>query len=123
YRLWRLLLATSSLETLKNFRQLIPNAREGGPWPTEPMITAIATSTASNENLETDCSKLTNCASWNWTPSAGEDVSTYKSGKVLYVAGCIYYKGLDDRLWFTDYCVSWEGGQDFLNCPNRNHVH
>jgi hypothetical protein len=98
--------------------------KQGGPWPTKPEVTSIATSTASNENVQTDCSKLTNCASWNWTPEIEKDVATFRSGKkVLYLAGCVYYKGLDDHPWFTDYCVQWVGGQRFLNCPHRNYLH
>lgn len=102
-----------------------PECKEGGPWPTEPIVTAIAISTASNENMQTDCSKLTNCATWNWTPAIEKNVATFRPDKkqVLYVAGCIYYKGLDGHPWFTDYCVRWMGGQNFLNCPNRNYVH
>lgn len=85
------------------------------PWPIEPKMTAIATS---EKDASGECLSQQNCAIWWWTPYSRDDV-TLRKGDVLYAAGCIYYKGLDGRKWFTDYCVIWDGGSGFPSCNDK----
>jgi hypothetical protein len=62
--------------------------------------------------------------SWLWDAAQGQDLGDL-SGKTVFVTGCIYYKGLDHKRYFSDLCVSWGGGDYFPICPDvtRDFIH
>jgi hypothetical protein len=61
---------------------------------------------------------------WIWDLAQGQDL-TDLSGKTVFITGCIYYKGLDHKRYFSDVCVSWGGGDYFPTCTDlaRNFIH
>jgi len=83
-----------------------------------PKVTKMESAIAPSESSEPE-----------WSPAQNEDLSeVYRSGKVLYVVGCVYYFGLDrQKRYFSDLCVTWapNAPQDFQSCddPNRNYAH
>lgn len=94
-----------------------PQCNEFGPWPTGAKISALAPGPFVNG--------YPGLGAWSLSPAEGQDVAEANSGKTLFVVGCTYYKGLDNRSWFSDFCVSWAGGDNFPACQDhsRNYVH
>lgn len=52
------------------------------------------------------------------------DNSSLVKGNIVYIVGCMYYRGLDGNFFYSDYCVTWEGENRFRKCtdPHRNYV-
>ncbi len=113
--------------------------KEGGPWPKGNRLTALVpyelppslslsllapARKGKPESITIPMQPIGSVA-WNWTPAEGFDAASVNRRKTLFIAGCIYYRGLDDKTHFSDVCVSWGGGTDFPPCPDlaRNFVH
>lgn len=110
--------------------------KEGGPWPKGNRLTALvpyqpppsvtlSIPAGAKPGLITIPMQPIGATAWDWTPGEGFDPASVNKGKTLFVIGCIYYRGLDDRTHFSDVCASWAGGTDFPSCPDltRNFVH
>lgn len=93
-----------------------PRCSKSGKWPTDAPYSALVPGPGTKEAPE--------LGAWVWEPAQGQDVTLVNAGKILFVVGCIYYKGLDGNVWFSDVCVSWAGGDSFRSCSdhNRNYV-
>ena len=94
-----------------------PQCKEGSSWPRGNRLTALV---PYNSALAP-----TGITRWEWTPAEGQNVTEASNDKPLFIVGCIYYKGLDDSGYFSDFCVSWAGGNNFPVCTDssRNYIH
>ena len=101
-------------------------AAKGPPYPRDPVCedkwnppanlapTAVA---SDNTNNYLD--------SWpHWIAGQAQDISDYNRGKTLYAIGCVWYRSLDNELYYTDICTYWDpkNGNSFAFCiaPDRN---
>ena len=94
-----------------------PRCDENTALPKDIQTTALATVDAYGGNPP-------NANIQHWNLRRSDDPSEVTSGKTLYGTGCVYYKGLDGKSYFSDICVIWEHG-GFVSCtdPKRNYVH
>lgn len=58
-----------------------------------------------------------------WTLRSGDDMGQLQSGDILYAVGCIYYRAIDGKSYYSDVCTLWRG-DSFQSCSNvgRNFI-
>ena len=61
--------------------------------------------------------------SWSWELGPATDTPTDED-RIIYVVGCVYYKDLDEKPFYSDICMIWTPKGGLLACddPSRNNV-